>query len=189
MTSLSVPIILVGLSGSGKSTVGRLLAERWSVPFVDLDLEIERSAGLSIPEIFDREGESGFRLREAAVTRELALAGPAVVAAGGGWMARPELRDAWPTAMRVWLRVSPGEAAKRLASSAATRPLLVNDSPEKVLQTLLERRLHSYGMSEYTVDTSGRGAAQVADSVAALIENAVAIGTDETANPNSSLES
>ena len=170
MTSLSVPIILVGLSGSGKSTVGRLLAERWSVPFVDLDLEIERSAGLSIPEIFDREGESGFRLREAAVTRELALAGPAVVAAGGGWMARPALRDAWPTAMRVWLRVSPGEAAKRLGERPGSRPLLANDSPEAVLEELLTQRLPAYRLADYTVDSSDRSPSDVAEAVAALIE-------------------
>ncbi|MEJ2482490.1 MAG: shikimate kinase [Gemmatimonadota bacterium] len=184
-----MPILLVGLSGSGKSTVGRLLAERWSVPFLDLDHEIERSAGMSIPEIFRLEGESGFRRREEAATRSLSLMTPIVLATGGGWMTTPGLCDEWPTAVRVWLQVSAREAAKRLASSATTRPLLVNDSPEKVLQGLLEQRLPSYGMSEYTVDTSDRTAAQVADRVAALIENAEATRTDETANPNSSLES
>ena len=163
------PIVLVGLSGSGKSTVGRLLAHRWAVPFIDLDLLIEREAGASIPRIFRQEGESGFRAREAAVSRNLDPAGPCVIATGGGWMARSELADAWPGAVRVWLQVSPQVAAERLAASPGSRPLLANDSPESVLQDLLERRLPAYRLSDYTVDTSDRTPAQVAEAVAAEI--------------------
>ncbi len=113
--SPSNPVVLVGLSGSGKSTVGELLARRWGIPFVDLDQEIEHAAGMSIPEIFRREGEDGFREREVEATRSVAPAGPVVVATGGGWMPRPELRDAWPTARTFWLQVSTREEAKRLA--------------------------------------------------------------------------
>jgi len=163
----TAPIVLVGLSGSGKSTVGRLLADRWAVPFIDLDLVIERDAGASIPQIFRLEGESGFRAREAAVTRNLAPAGPCVIATGGGWMDRAELRDAWPGAVRVWLQVRPHVAAERLAASPGSRPLLENEPPESVLQDLLARRLPTYRLSDYTVDTSDRTPAQVAEAVAA----------------------
>ena len=166
------PVVLVGLMGSGKSTVGRMLAERWGLPFVDLDVEIERISGLSISEIFELEGEAGFRARESEATRAITVSSPIVVAVGGGWMARPETRDAWPDATRVWLRVSPQEAARRLAMHDVARPLLANELPEKVLQDLLDRRLPAYRLSEYTVDTSNRTAALVADAVAVVIDRA-----------------
>jgi shikimate kinase len=165
-------VVLVGLMGSGKSTVGRMLAERWRLPFVDLDVEIERISGLSISEIFELEGEAGFRARESEATRAITVSSPIVVAVGGGWMARPETRDAWPDATRVWLRVSPQEAARRLAMHDVARPLLANELPEKVLQDLLDRRLPAYRLSEYTVDTSNRTAALVADAVAVVIDRA-----------------
>ena len=165
-------VVLVGLMGSGKSTVGRMLAERWRLPFVDLDVEIERISGLSISEIFELEGEAGFRARESEATRAITVSSPILVAVGGGWMARPETRDAWPDATRVWLRVSPQEAARRLAMHDVARPLLANELPEKVLQDLLDRRLPAYRLSEYTVDTSNRTAALVADAVAVVIDRA-----------------
>jgi shikimate kinase len=166
------PVVLVGLMGSGKSTVGRLLAARWGLPFIDLDAEIERTSGLSIVEIFEREGEAGFRAREAEATRAIAPSAPMVIAVGGGWMARPELCEAWPDATRVWLSVSPREAARRLAMHDVSRPLLENESPERVLQELLDQRLPAYRLSEYTVDTSNRTAALVADAIAAQIDRA-----------------
>jgi shikimate kinase len=156
--------------GSGKSTVGRLLSERWRVPFIDLDTEIERESGLSIAEIFELEGETGFRAREAAATRAITLSGPVVIAAGGGWMAGPENRAAWPDAVCVWLAVSPREAARRLAMHEVPRPLLANGLPEKVLQELLDRRLPAYRLSTYTVDTSNRTAARVAEAIVAVID-------------------
>lgn len=183
------PVVLVGLMGSGKSTVGRLLAERWRVPFIDLDSEIERIAGLSIAEIFELEGESGFRAREAAATGEISASGPMVIAAGGGWMARPGSRDAWPDAVRVWLSVSPREAARRLAMHDVPRPLLANELPEKVLQELLDRRLPAYRLSTYTVDTSNRTAAQVAEAIATVFDSAGADVADERQDPELSTES
>ena len=106
------------------------------------------------------------------MTRATAASGPMVIAAGGGWMARPETRDAWPDALRVWLSVSPREAARRLAMHNVPRPLLANELPEKVLQELLDRRLPAYRLSTYTVDTSNRTAAQVAEEIAAVFDRA-----------------
>lgn len=164
-----VPVVLVGLMGSGKSTVGALLAERWGSDFVDLDTVIESRSGMSVREIFDREGEAGFRAREAEATREIRPSGPVVIAAGGGWMTREDLRDEWPGAVRVWLAVSPREAARRLAAEADSRPLLANRSAERALEDLLATRLPSYSLSEYTVDTMNRTADEVAEAVARTI--------------------
>lgn len=167
-------VVLVGLMGAGKSTVGRLLAERWGCPFIDLDEEIERRSGRSIPEIFRDEGETGFRRREAESTLALHPVPPAVIAVGGGWMARPELREAWPEAARVWLRVSPAEAARRLGGADPERPLLVGGNPEQRLAALLAARLPAYGLADYTVDASGRTPDEVARVVAGLFEGGTA---------------
>ena len=183
------PVVLVGLMGSGKSTVGRILAERWGLPFVDLDVEIEKISGLSIAEIFEREGESGFRAREAEATRAITASGPMVIAAGGGWMASSENRNAWPDAIHVWLSVSPREAARRLAMHELQRPILANELPEKVLRDLLDRRLPAYRLSTYTVDTSNRTAARVADRVVALMEQDDARCIDGRSDPKLSTES
>jgi shikimate kinase len=162
-------VVLVGLSGSGKSATGAILARRTGRRFVDLDSAIEAEAGARLEEIFREEGEPGFRRREAEVTSSLPVDEPVVIAAGGGWMARPGVRDTWPDAVRVWLRVSPEEAARRLAGSAP-RPLLANESPVAGLQSLLDARLPSYRLAEYTVDTDGRSPAQVADAVAVALD-------------------
>lgn len=167
----SLPVVvLVGLMGAGKSTVGALLARRWGCAFFDLDREIEREAGFAVAEIFRREGEPGFRAREAAATRRLRPSAPVVVAVGGGWMARPELRDAWPGAVRVWLQVQPSEAARRLAGSAGARPLLAGGNAEERLAALLAARLPAYGLAEYTVDASRRTPEEVVRVVADLLE-------------------
>ena len=182
-------MVLVGLMGSGKSTVGRLLADLWQVPFLDLDEAIEEKSGMSIDELFDQEGEAGFREREAEATRALSPEEPVVVAVGGGWMARPELRDSWTGVIRVWLRVSPREAANRLAASETPRPLLTNHSSEEVLKDLLAQRLPSYHLSEYTVDTSGRTAAEVAKRIAVLFEQMEVRASEGTNDPEFSMES
>jgi len=163
-------VVLVGLMGAGKSSVGELLARRWGCAFVDLDREIEREAGFSVAEIFRREGEPGFRAREAEATHRLRLSAPSVVAVGGGWMASPELRDAWPGAVRVWLQVQPSEAARRLAGTGEARPLLAGDDVEERLAVLLAARLPAYGLAEYTVDASRRTPEEVARVVAELLE-------------------
>ncbi|MGW8282435.1 MAG: shikimate kinase [Gemmatimonadota bacterium] len=183
------PVVLVGLMGAGKSTVGKLLAARWGIPFIDLDAEIERRSDLSIADIFEREGEAGFRSREADATRAISPSAPVVIAAGGGWMANPETRDAWPGATRVWLTVSPREAARRLAKHDVRRPLLSNELGENALQEILERRLPAYHLSEYTVDTSNRTPAAVAEEVAAVLDQIDVEAGEERMGPELSTES
>lgn len=156
-------VVLVGFMAAGKSTVGRRLAGRLGYRFVDLDEEVERRAGRSIPEIFRQEGEARFRELETAVTRDLdPKAAPAaeeddglVVAAGGGWMARPELRDRWPDAVRVWLTVEPDTVLERVGNDLEGRPMLDPADPAGSVRRLLAEREDSYARAEVRVETDG----------------------------------
>lgn len=162
-------IVLVGFMGAGKSTVGQLLADRLGFAFVDLDAEAEERAGKPVSEIFADEGEAAFRVLEADVTEAADRVTPVVVATGGGWMARPELRDRWPAAVRVWLRVSPPVALERIGGDVQSRPMLHPASPERSLQAILEARLSAYARAEVTVDTDGRTPAEVAGRIVELL--------------------
>lgn len=162
--SLPGPIVLVGLSGAGKTVVGRLLAARLGWSFLDLDSEVEREAGCSIADLFDRAGEPAFRDLEDQVTRSAIVESKTVVSTGGGWMARPELRDTWPGAVRVWLRVEPGSAVSRLARDRSTRPLLAGPDPEAAVRRLLADRLSAYRLAEIAVRTDGLTPEAVVDA-------------------------
>lgn len=161
-------LVLVGLMGAGKSTVGRRLALDTGLPFVDLDEQVAALAGRSIQVMFELDGEPVFRCREAEATAALgAEAGGLIVAAGGGWMANSVARAALPDAVTVWLKVSPAEAARRISAGASSRPLLAGSSAADRLEAILAERLPAYGEATYTVDTEGRTAAEVSSLVAA----------------------
>lgn len=158
-------IVLVGFMAAGKTSAGRRLAGRAGYRFVDLDAEVERRAGRTVREIFREEGEEGFRRREAEATRAMDPAeggSGLVVAAGGGWMARPELRDRWAGAVRVWLRVSPEEALERMGGDLDSRPMVDAERPLRSLRRLLERRRDDYARAEHEVSTDGRTPEEVA---------------------------
>ncbi len=163
-------LILVGLPGSGKSTVGALVAQELNARFVDLDRVIAGRAGKSIPEIFAQEGEAVFRsLEREAMERELEGV-PAVIAAGGGWAAQPcNLSLARPKALAIYLELDPREAARRLEHSGevSERPLLAGREPERALKDLLVLREAWYRVCEARVDGSG-SPEQVARSVLSL---------------------
>ena len=166
---VSGPIVLVGLMAAGKSTVGRILAAACGLEFVDLDHEIERKAGRSIAELFATSGESTFRELEAAASLDLAPRSEVVVAVGGGWMTNPTARKAWPDVRIVWLTVSPAEAARRIGSNPASRPLLKGKNTQQVLERMLAQRLPAYTGAAYTVDTDGSGAEEIAAEIARLV--------------------
>lgn len=157
-------ILLVGLSGAGKSTVGRLLAERLGYAFIDLDAEVEEAAGRSVAAIFRRSREAGFRRLEARASDAARRRRRAVVATGGGWMARDDLERSWSGAVRVWLRVSPATAAARLGA-APSRPLVAGSDPETGLARLLEERRRAYAEAELAVDTDRRSPAAVVEQI------------------------
>jgi shikimate kinase len=158
---------LVGMMGAGKSAVGEALAARLGRPLVDLDRAIERGAGRSIAEIFDAEGEAGFRKREREALE--AVAGQsAVVALGGGAAAQPgAVERLLETGTLVYLRARPETLAARIGPDAA-RPLLAGLGAAERLETLrrlLAERERFYLRAKLVVDTDALDAAGVADAV------------------------
>lgn len=167
MTAPAETVILVGAPGSGKSTVGALLAERMGVPFADVDAVIEDRAGRSISEIFTDDGEPAFRALEETTTIEL-LSRPGVVSLGGGAILSPVSRAALKGRRVVWLQVSVSGAVKRVGLNAA-RPLLLGNVRGRLL-TLLNERAPLYAeVASQRVDTDD---AEPAEIVAAIIESA-----------------
>lgn len=162
-------IFLVGLSGSGKSTVGEAVASILGWAFVDTDREIERDTGRSIPEIFEQDGEAAFRELEAEELESCLNRQRVVIATGGGALTTERGRDAVDDGFSVWLSVSPAGAAARLAENQDTeqRPLLRGNLEER-LATLLEERLPLYQAADAAVDVDEMTVEQVADEVVTL---------------------
>jgi shikimate kinase len=147
-------LILVGLPGSGKTTVGQAVAAKTGRTFLDLDLEIERREGESVSQIFGEKGEQYFRRREREVTEELALLGNMVVSPGGGWMMSPEVVAlVRPPSRIVYLKVSPETALTRLGPSRSARPLLSRPDPLGELKRLFAARRPIYETADSVVDT------------------------------------
>ena len=164
-------IFLVGLSGAGKSTVGKLLAEKLVWAFADSDAEVEAEAGRSIPELFRDEGEASFRDREAAALAALCERQPIVVATGGGAPTHDASRAIIDHGFSVWLSISPEEAAERLRADPATptRPLLEGDLEGK-LRSLLDARGDIYRNADAAIDVSGLSPEQAAAEIFHLFE-------------------
>ncbi|MVX57164.1 shikimate kinase [Parasutterella muris] len=160
------PIFLVGMMGAGKSTVGRCLAERLGMDFVDLDEELERRCGVSIPFIFREEGEEGFRRRESALIEEFTRAKGLVVATGGGAVTQEKNRTLLKNApiFTVHLKVSAEQCYRRTKNS--DRPLLQCENPLEKITLLLESRNPLYGeVASLTVDTDGKASKRVAEEL------------------------
>ena len=159
-------VVLVGLSGTGKSTVAPALAGLLGRGWVDLDREVERAAGASVAEVFAREGEASFRRRELDALHA-ALAGPsAVVAAGGGIVTVAGAAEAMADATVVWLRADPRVLAARVEGSSERRPLLDGDAAA-ALDRLAEAREPAYrAVADLEVDVGSLGADEVAGTVA-----------------------
>jgi shikimate kinase len=144
-------IVLVGLMGAGKSTVGRRLAEKLALPFIDADHEIEAAAGKTIPEIFADHGEAYFRDGERKVIARLLDSGAAVLATGGGAYIHAETRDLIKRkAVSVWLKAALPLLMRRV-SRRSNRPLLKNDDPEAVMRRLMDERYPIYASADIAV--------------------------------------
>lgn len=163
-------VILVGFMCCGKSTVGPLLARSLDWTFVDFDDEIERARGQPIAEIFRRHGEATFRQMEEQLTRDNVGRKRAVLAPGGGWMARPELVSLLrPNSVLVWLRARPETIYRRHRAQGTERPLLAVDRPLAAIHSILKEREKYYKKADAAVNTDGREpAAVVAEILAAL---------------------
>lgn len=162
-------LVLVGLPGAGKSTVGRAVARRLGRPFLDFDLEIERRVGCTVARFFAERGEAAFRDLEVSLTRELAAAPPMVLAPGGGWVTNAGVMDLLrPPGRIVHLRVSPEEAMRRIARSRIIRPLLQEADPEAKMQRLWATRSALYNEADAEVDVEKLTSQQVTESVVKL---------------------
>jgi len=154
-TPLGPPhLVLVGLPGSGKSTVGPLLANALGAPFLDLDAEIERRHGLTIPQIFLQRGEILFRAMEHALTRELATKPGMVLSPGGGWMvSEANVALLRPPARIIHLEVSVPTALTRLGSGIERRPLLAGPAAQARLEALAAARTPLYSSADAAINT------------------------------------
>jgi shikimate kinase len=144
-------VVLVGMMGAGKSTIGRRLAARLRLPFLDADIEIEAAAGMSIPDIFETHGEPHFRDGEARVIARLLDGGPAVIATGGGAFMREETRNRIrDKAVSIWLKADVDIIMKRV-KRRADRPLLQTEDPVATVTRLLEAREPVYRNADLTI--------------------------------------
>jgi shikimate kinase len=148
---------MVGMMGAGKSSVGRRLANRLNMPFVDADTEIEKAANTSITDIFERHGEAYFRDGERRVIQRLLDGEPKVLATGGGAFVNPETRAAIKAnAISIWLKADRDVLMSRV-KRRSNRPLLKTANPDTVLDRLIEERSPSY--AEATIHVQSRGVA------------------------------
>jgi len=156
-------LVLVGLPGSGKSTVGPLLAEALGAGFIDLDQEIERRERMTVGEIFASRGEEAFRATERALTRELASRPPMVISPGGGWMAGTgNVALLRPPARIIHLVVSVPTALARLGPEVGRRPLLAGPAAASQLEALAAARMPLYSSADGAIDTESLTPQQVA---------------------------
>jgi shikimate kinase len=163
-------VVLIGMMGVGKSTVGRLLADRWSRRFIDADDELERRTECSVEALFAERGEAGFRRLEAEVLADLLadeIAG--VISCGGGVVTGARNRELLGDRSTVVWLTAPVDVLALRVGDGASRPLL-GDDPTEALQELVDRRVPLYeAVADHVVDTADRSPATVARRVAQVV--------------------
>ncbi len=157
-----VNLYLIGMMGSGKSAVGRPLAEALGYRFLDADTSIEQVAGKPIPDLFASEGEAGFRALEAAVLNQIAAWHSLVVATGGGVVTRPENWGQLHQGLVIWLDAPDALLLERLKADPTPRPLLACPDPAARLAALLEQRRPLYAQADLHIRQDGRPPREVA---------------------------
>ena len=146
-------IVLVGIMGVGKSTIGKRLSQYLDIPFVDADKEIEKAAGMDIQDIFDQFGEEAFRSGEKKVIKRLMTEGQKILATGGGAFMNEEIReDIAESGVSVWLNADLEILMKRV-QRRANRPLLKTEDPEATMVALLEERNPVYALSDIHIES------------------------------------
>jgi shikimate kinase len=163
-------VVLVGLMGAGKTTVGRRLAQKLGLNFVDADAEIERAAGETIPEIFERHGETAFRDGERRVIARLLEGGPQVLATGGGaFMDETTRANIAARGISVWLRADLDVLMRRVARRG-NRPLLKQGDPRRTMERLIGERYPVYSHADITVESIEGPHETVVDDVIEKLE-------------------
>ena len=166
-------LYLVGMMGSGKSSTGRPLAEKLGYGFVDSDSVIEQLAGCSIPEIFQRDGEAGFRELETQVLSAISERHSLVVATGGGVVTRSENWGVMHQGIVIWLDVEREQLLKRLEADSTPRPLLQEADPAQALDKILNARRPQYSEADLTVVIAEETPDVVADGILQLLPNLI----------------
>jgi XRE family transcriptional regulator, aerobic/anaerobic benzoate catabolism transcriptional regulator len=166
-----VTVALLGLRGAGKTTIGKRLARRLHVRFVELDRRIERAAEMSLGELFSLYGEDYYRrLERETLSAVLAEKRPTVLATGGGIVASPETYALLKhSALTVWLRATPEDHWNRVVAQGDKRPMVDHPQAMADLRSLLEARQPLYATADHTVDTSGESIEALVDHVRALV--------------------
>jgi XRE family aerobic/anaerobic benzoate catabolism transcriptional regulator len=151
-------VALIGLRGAGKSTIGRRLAERLDVPFLELDREIERESGLALAEIFDLYGQAAFRRHERRALETLLQRHPrAVIATGGSLVSEPATFDLLlSSCFTVWIKAAPEEHMARVLAQGDLRPMADNAESMDDLRRILAGRTALYAKADAAIDTTGR---------------------------------
>ena len=162
-------LYLIGMMGSGKTSTGRPLAERLGYGFVDADAVIEQAAGCSIPEIFERDGEAGFRELETQVMSAICQRHSLVVATGGGVVTQRKNWGLLHSGIVIWLDVMRDQLLARLKADATERPLLQTPDPEAALDDLLAQRKPLYAEADLTVVIDQEDPTTVADGILQLL--------------------
>jgi shikimate kinase len=170
MTRRDRTIVLVGLMGVGKTTIGRRLAQRLNLPFTDADAAIEEAAGETISDIFAKHGETYFRDGERRVIVRLLEKGPQVLATGGGAFMDPVTRDKIAAhGISVWLRADLDVLMRRVGRRG-TRPLLKNDNPRATMEKLMTERYPIYAQADITVESEEGPHDSVVDDIIRKLE-------------------
>jgi shikimate kinase len=169
-------VVLIGMMGAGKSTVGKRLAVRLGLPFADADTEIEAAAGMTIAEIFQCHGEPAFRDGEARVIRRLLDGASHIVATGGGAYMRPETRAAIrERAVSVWLKAD-FDVLMRRVRRRADRPLLKAPDPEGVMKRLIAERYPVYAEADITILSRDVAQDVIVEEIVAALARHLALG-------------
>ena len=168
-----INVALIGFMGSGKTSVGHVLAKRLGYSFVDTDMFIEKRTGRSIPEIFKNDGEEAFRRIESAALKEVLAGKGKVVACGGGIALREENRlELKQRAVVVYLKAGTQELFKRVGDTGEQRPLLNVEDPEAEIGRLLKQREPQYeSIADIAIDTSGKTIRSVVDCIMEALKN------------------
>jgi shikimate kinase len=175
-------IVLVGMMGAGKTSVGRRLAARLEIPFVDADSEIEAAAGMTIPEIFSIHGESYFRSGEARVIARLLDGGPQVLSTGGGAFMNPDTRAVIrQKGIGFWLKAD-FEVLLRRVKRRTDRPLLKSDDPAETLKRLIAERYPTYAEADVTIHSRDVPHERIVEEIMAALPPALCMaeGARET---------
>ncbi len=161
-------VLLVGLPGAGKSTVGRLVAEGLEAPLLDIDAILVRQIGMPVAQIFGMHGEQRFRSMERDAVGTAQAREPAIIVPGGGWAAQAgQLEAAKPTCLTIYLKCSATTAARR-SHDGEVRPLLTGADPVERIRALLQAREPFYRLADYEVSADMKAPAAVAEEVMRL---------------------